>query len=145
MSGKRSPRTGVVFVLSAPSGTGKTTLTRRLARRVSRLRFSVSYTTRPPRLGERAGIDYHFVTREAFQKLRRRKALLEWARVDGELYGTSRSQVSRALARGEDLLLEIDTQGAEQVRRRMRSPSGNVAWPSRAGRCPSTDPTTTWS
>ena len=58
MSGKRSSRTGVVFVLSAPSGTGKTTLTRRLARRVSRLRFSVSYTTRPPRLGERAGIDY---------------------------------------------------------------------------------------
>ncbi len=120
MTGKRSPRTGVVFVLSAPSGTGKTTLSRRLARRVSGLRFSVSYTTRPRRPDERGGVDYHFVTRAAFQKLRRRRALLEWARVDGEFYGTSRDQVSRALARGEDLLLEIDTQGAEQVRRRLR-------------------------
>jgi len=120
MTGKRNPRTGVVFVLSAPSGTGKTTLSRRLARRVSRLRFSVSYTTRPRRPGERGGVDYHFVTREAFQMLQRRRALLEWARVDGEFYGTPRDQVSRALARGEDLLLEIDTQGAEQVRRRLR-------------------------
>ena len=120
MTGKKSPRSGVVFVLSAPSGTGKTTLTRRLARRVSGLRFSVSFTTRPPRPGEREGVDYHFVTRETFQRLRRRKAFLEWARVDGELYGTSRDQVLRSLARGDDLLLEIDTQGAEQVRRRLR-------------------------
>jgi guanylate kinase len=120
MGGKRGPRSGVVFVLSAPSGTGKTTLSRRLARRVSGLRFSVSYTTRAPRPGERQGVDYHFVTRAAFQRLRRRKAFLEWARVDEELYGTPRDQILRSRARGEDLLLEIDTQGAEQVRRRLR-------------------------
>ncbi len=108
-------------MLSAPSGTGKTTLSRRLIRRIPGIRFSISYTTRPPRPGERDGVDYHFVSDEDFERLRRRGEFLEWARVDGANYGTSRRQVSGSLGRGEDLLLDIDTQGAAQVRRRMRN------------------------
>lgn len=119
--GQTGIRRGVVFVLSAPSGTGKTTLSRRLVRSVRGLRFSVSYTTRLPRRGEREGVDYHFVSKEEFGRIRNRGEFLEWAQVDGEWYGTSRRQVARALEHGEDVLLDIDTQGATQVRGRIRS------------------------
>jgi guanylate kinase len=109
-----------VFVLSAPSGTGKTTLSHRLLRRVPGLRFSVSHTTRAPRPGEREGTDYHFVSERQFLDLRKRGEFLEWAEVDGALYGTSREQLERHLGRGKDVLLDIDTQGAVQVRRKKK-------------------------
>lgn len=112
------PRRGRLFILSAPSGAGKTTLARHLLRRMPRLVRSVSMTTRLPRRGERRGRDYHFVTPAAFAAARRRGGLLECARVHGHWYGTPRSPVRRALAAGRDVLLSIDVQGARQVRRR---------------------------
>lgn len=119
MSAKGRVRRGIVFVLSAPSGTGKTTLTHRLLRRVPGIRFSISCTTRAPRPGERNGVDYHFVSPGRFARLRKRGEFLEWAKVDGAAYGTSRRLLERHLERGEDVLLDIDTQGAAQVRRKI--------------------------
>lgn len=115
---RRTRPAGRLFILSAPSGAGKTTLVRRLLRRVPGLVHSVSLTTRPPRHGERHGRDYYFVTPEAFASQRRRGGLLECARVHGQWYGTPRGAVGRALASGNDVLLSIDVQGARQVRRR---------------------------
>jgi guanylate kinase len=112
---------GDLFVVSAPSGAGKTTLLKRLLRRVDDLEFSVSYTTRPPRRGERDGVDYHFVTEARFRRMVARREFLEWARVYDHLYGTSRRQVDRARRRGLDVLLDLDTQGAASVRRRLPS------------------------
>jgi len=89
-----------------------------LLRSVKGLTFSVSYTTRPPRPGEEDGVDYHFVDELEFRRLRKARRLLEWARVDGQLYGTSKDLAEAVLRQGSDLLLDIDTQGAEQVRRR---------------------------
>ena len=114
----RAPRRERLFILSAPSGAGKTTLVRQLLRRVPRLVHSVSMTTRPPRNGERHGRDYLFVTPAAFASQRRRGGLLECARVHGHWYGTPRQAVRRAQASGNDVLLSIDVQGARQVRRR---------------------------
>jgi guanylate kinase len=105
-------------VISGPSGVGKSTLCRKLLGRVQGLTFSVSFTTRAPRPGEKDGVDYHFVDELEFRRLRKERRFLEWARVDGKLYGTSRDHAEAALRRGSDLLLDIDTQGAEQVRRR---------------------------
>ena len=119
MSAKKRIRRGVVVVLSAPSGTGKTTLTHRLLRGVPGIGFSISCTTRTPRPGERNGVDYHFVSPGRFADLRRRREFLEWAEVDGAAYGTSRRRLERHLERGEDMLLDIDTQGAAQVRRKI--------------------------
>jgi len=116
---KQQARRGIVFVLSAPSGTGKTTLTRRLLARIPGIRFSVSCTTRTRRPGERSGVDYHFISPGRFAQLRRREEFLEWAEVDGAVYGTSRGRLERHLKRGEDMLLDIDTQGAVQVRRKI--------------------------
>jgi guanylate kinase len=113
-------RQGILFVLSAPSGTGKTTISRRLLRLERGLRFSVSHTTRVPRPGERQGVDYYFVSEARFRQLRQRGEFLEWAMVDGAFYGTSRRLLKGPLARTEDILLDIDTQGAEQVRRRQK-------------------------
>lgn len=110
------PRGGILFVVSAPSGTGKSTIARDLLKQVPGLRFSVSYTTRPPRQGERDGEDYHFIDRDRFQAMRDAGAFLEWANVFGELYGTGIDETRRALEQGHDLLLDIDVQGAEQVR-----------------------------
>ncbi len=112
-------RRGIVFVLSAPSGTGKTTLTRGLLKRLRGLRFSVSHTTRERRPGEREGTDYHFVSAQRFGELRAEGEFLEWAVVDGACYGTSRRGLEARLARGEDMLLDIDTQGAMSVRRKI--------------------------
>lgn len=107
---------GILFVLSAPSGTGKSTVARRLLEGVRGLQFSVSYTTRPRRAGERDGRDYHFVGRERFQEMVDEGAFLEWAAVFGQLYGTGREATRAVLGRGEMLLLDIDVQGARQVR-----------------------------
>ena len=108
---------GKLFVISAPSGVGKTTLCRRLLERISGISFSVSYTTRNPRQGEFDGIDYHFVTQDRFEEMVSADAFLEWARVYGNFYGTSKSEVLSRLGLGEDVLLDIDVQGARQVRR----------------------------
>ncbi len=111
--------TGKLFVVSAPSGAGKTTLVRRLVEQQPDLRFSVSYTTRPRRPREVDGEDYFFVTRQEFERLRDSGELLEHATVFGNSYGTSRKQVMDLLENGSDVLLEIDWQGAAQVRANM--------------------------
>jgi len=113
------PPRGVLLVLSGPSGSGKTTLARRVVAAAPEARFSVSATTRPPRPGERDGVDYHFWTEERFQEGLARGELLESAQVYGRYhYGTPRSFVERELAAGRDVLLDIDVQGGLQVKRR---------------------------
>jgi len=108
---------GILFVISSPSGGGKGTLIRRILTRLPRLGYSVSWTTRSPRQGEMNGRDYHFVSREDFIAARERGEFLEWAVVHGNFYGTSLKVVERELAAGRDIVLEIDVQGAESVRR----------------------------
>jgi guanylate kinase len=115
-----SERAPVVIVVSAPSGAGKTTVVARVLREVTGLRFSVSHTTRPPRAGEREGVDYHYVDRPTFERLRAESKLLESAEVHGNLYGTGRAEIERARAEGVDVLLDLDVQGAAQVRERMK-------------------------
>jgi guanylate kinase len=105
-----------VVVVSAPSGAGKSTVLDHVLKRSPGLRFSVSHTTRAPRAGETEGIHYHFVGREAFEALKDAGALLEWAKVHGELYGTGRAELEAARRDGVDLLLDLDVQGAAQVR-----------------------------
>jgi guanylate kinase len=112
-----SGRAGDLFVISAPSGTGKTTLARRLLQEVERLVFSVSHTTRAPRAGEVEGIDYYFVDRPRFERMAADGEFLEWAEVGDALYGTSRRTVERATSAGQDMLLDVDTQGAAAIRR----------------------------
>lgn len=114
-------RPAKVFVISSPSGGGKTTVVAHLRRRIPRLRRSVSVTTRPPRRGERNGRDYRFVSPATFRRLRRARQLLEWARVHGACYGTTKRSVLQALARGDDIILSIDVQGARQIRRALGS------------------------
>lgn len=105
----------MLYVVSGPSGCGKSTLIRRLLAEVPGLRFSVSHTTRPPRPSEREGREYYFVGREAFQRMIKAGAFVEWARVHGFLYGTSKKELARRAGRG-DVVLDIDVQGARQVR-----------------------------
>jgi guanylate kinase len=107
---------GQLFVVSAPSGTGKTTVVERLVQRVPNLALSRSYTSRPARPGEVDGVDYNFVTRARFEEMIAAEDFLEWADVFGNLYGTCASESTRELARGVDLVLVIDVQGARQVR-----------------------------
>jgi len=109
-----SPR---LYVVSAPSGGGKTSLVNALLRRDSHVALSISHTTRGPRPGERDGVHYHFVDPDTFDKMAAKGAFLEHANVFGNRYGTGREQVERQLAAGNDVLLDIDWQGARQVRR----------------------------
>jgi guanylate kinase len=111
-------RRGIPFVVSAPSGTGKTTVCKALVAGDPNLRFSISHTTRAPRNGERDGADYHFVDRARFAELLAQGAFLEHAEYAGNLYGTSHAALEAPLAAGHDLLLEIEVQGARQVRER---------------------------
>jgi guanylate kinase len=115
LSSRTQPQ-GIAFVMSAPSGTGKTTLAEELQQRVEGLTRTISYTTRRPRRGERNGIDYTFVDEREFEKLRESDGFLEWASVHDNLYGTPRSEVERIRSAGEDALMVIDVQGGEQVR-----------------------------
>jgi guanylate kinase len=110
---------GTLIVVSAPSGAGKTSLAARALKRAVNLRFSVSYTTRPPRRGEQNGVDYFFVTKDEFSSMRQKGEFLEWAEVHGHLYATQRAQVEQNLAQGLDVILDIDVQGAAQVRHQM--------------------------
>jgi guanylate kinase len=110
---------GIPFVVAAPSGTGKTTVCLALRDRDPKLVFSVSHTTRPRRPGERDGVDYHFVSEPEFQRLISEQAFLEWAVYNGNRYGTSWKAIEAPLAGGLDMLLEIEVQGARQVRQRL--------------------------
>lgn len=109
---------GILFIISAPSGSGKTTLTNEILKLVPDLQFSVSYTTRPPRGSEINGRDYFFVAREEFEKMLQENAFLEHANVFGYYYGTAKRFLEDARKAGKDLLLDIDVQGAAQLKRR---------------------------
>lgn len=107
---------GTLYVVAAPSGAGKTTLVKRLLANESDVRLSISYTTRLPRPGEENGREYHFVGVEAFRRMIDQGDFLEWAEVHGNFYGTSKTWIASQMAAGSDVLLEIDWQGAQQVR-----------------------------
>ncbi len=107
---------GTLFIISAPSGAGKTTLVREMLKTVPDMEESVSYTTRRPREGERDGVDYHFIREEEFASMAGRGEFLESAEVHGNRYGTSLKDLNGLLARGVDVILDIDTQGARQIR-----------------------------
>jgi guanylate kinase len=113
-----SSRRGLLFIVSAPSGTGKTTLVERLVQLVPGLRLSRSYTSRAARSGEQDGIDYNFISRQRFEVMVRNGDFLEWADVFGNYYGTAAADTDAALAGGDDVVLVIDVQGARQVRSR---------------------------
>ena len=110
---------GILFIISAPSGSGKSTLVNQLRSLVAGLEFSVSWTTRGPRGSEVDSREYHFTTREHFEEMIRNDEFLEYAEVFGNYYGTARSTLAEAFAAGKDLLLDIDVQGAAQVRQKM--------------------------
>jgi len=114
-----SARPASLFVIAAPSGAGKTSLVHALVGRHPDLRFSISYTTRRQRPNEKEGVDYFFVSRDRFEALKRRGEMLESATVFDNLYGTGRSQVEEYLRSGQNVVLEIDWQGARQVRESM--------------------------
>jgi guanylate kinase len=115
MSNERSPRRGLLLIVSSPSGAGKTSLCRRLMADHAELALSISVTTRQPRPGEVDGREYHFVSPEAFQELVTKGLLLEWAEVHGARYGSPRLPVEAALVSGRDVLFDIDWQGARDV------------------------------
>jgi guanylate kinase len=114
----RQDKPGSLFILSAPSGTGKTTICNQLQQLLPDIIFSVSYTTRSPRAGERPGIDYNFISTAEFEKKIAAGQWAEWARVHDNYYGTSAEFLDAALTQGEIVLLDIDVQGANQIRQR---------------------------
>ena len=116
-----SKHVGILFVISAASGTGKSTVAEHLMAKVSGLTFSVSYTTRNPRTREKAGRAYHFVDKAQFDTMIKENAFLEWAAVFDNLYGTGLEDTRVVLAEGRDLLLDIDVQGAQQARKARNS------------------------
>ncbi len=116
MTAQRESRKGLLFVVSAPSGTGKTTLCRAMARTFPGLHYSVSFTTRPPRPGDQDGKDYHFVTSAEFQGMIDAGEFAEWAEIYGNRYGTSGVLVKKILEEGRDAIVDIDEQGARQLR-----------------------------
>jgi guanylate kinase len=119
-TGVSAGRRGVLFIVASPSGGGKTTLIRETVARLAEIgvpaHFSVSHTTRPPRPAETDGVHYHFVDRDIFETMVGRGEFLEWAEYAGNLYGTSRAEVEGPLAGGEDVFLDIEVQGASQVK-----------------------------
>lgn len=115
----KKPDRGALFIVTGASGTGKTTLVKRALSAISNIQFSVSATTRTMRTGEQNGVDYHFLERSEFERLKENDDLLEWAQVYKNFYGTLREPVLTALDSGESILLEIDQQGAAQVKAQM--------------------------
>jgi guanylate kinase len=107
---------GTLLIISAPSGTGKTTILKKMMKELKGTVFSVSHTTRAPRGGEQNGLDYHFVDKQTFESMQNHNDFLEWAEVHGNYYGTSKIEVIRQLKSGIDVILDIDVQGAKQVR-----------------------------
>jgi guanylate kinase len=120
---------GSLFIVTAPSGAGKTTLVKLLLDHDSNVRQSVSYTTRAPRAGEVEGVAYHFIDVRTFVAMRDRGEFLEWAEVHGNFYGTSRVWLEEQMRSGHDMLLEIDWQGAQQVRERFHDAVGIFVMP----------------
>jgi guanylate kinase len=120
---------GILFIISAPSGSGKSTLVNELRKQVSGVDFAISWTTRAPRGSEENGREYHFTTREEFQRMADSGLFLEHAEVFGNLYGTARQSLDDALAAGHDLMLDIDVQGAAQVRAKMPEAVGIFVLP----------------
>ena len=116
--------TATLIIISAPSGAGKSTLVNMLVGRDPKVQLSISYTTRAPRSGEVDGHDYHFIDIPTFMAMRARGDFVEWAEVHGNFYGTSRSTLNQQLATGRDLVLEIDWQGAQQVRQQFKQSVG---------------------
>jgi guanylate kinase len=114
-------RRGLMFVLSSPSGAGKTTIARKLLSQENNLRMSVSVTTRPKRPGEVDGTDYYFTDQTSFERMVAEDAFLEWAEVFGNFYGTPRAQIEAGLAAGHDYLFDIDWQGTQQLHQRAAS------------------------
>lgn len=120
---------GILFIISAPSGSGKSTLVSELRKQVTGIEFAVSWTTRAPRGSEQDGREYHFTSREEFQRMLDAGMFLEWAEVFGNLYGTSKASLEEARLAGHDLLLDIDVQGAAQVRTRLPEAVGIFVMP----------------
>ncbi|MCS7203434.1 MAG: guanylate kinase [Thermodesulfovibrio sp.] len=118
---KKTMNKEIIFIISAPSGTGKTTICKELVKLVSNLKMSISYTTRQPRQGEKNGIDYYFVDRETFQSMLKNNEFIEWAEVYGNLYGTSKKVIEDLLQSGVDILMDIDTQGAKNIKERFNN------------------------
>jgi guanylate kinase len=111
---------GNLYIVSAPSGSGKTTLLQHLLRSFDDLKFSVSHTTRPSRQGEKDAVDYYFTDRTTFMRMVDRGEFLEWAEFNGQLYGTTRAFVEEQIGAGRDVILDIDVQGAKQVKNTIR-------------------------
>lgn len=109
-------RKGTLFVISAPSGTGKTTLLKKVMAELPGMVFSISHTTREPRPGEKNGVDYHFVSRQEFESMIAQQLFIEYAEVHGNIYGTSSGSVEQQLAQGVDVVLDIDVQGGSILR-----------------------------
>lgn len=120
-------RKGSFIVVSAPSGAGKTTLCQKLLAKYSNLSYSISYTTRAPRQGEENGRDYFFISRQDFEQMISKGDFLEYAQVHGNLYGTAFSQIVNALDAGRDILLDIDVQGAIELRKRLKDDASKLA------------------
>src|SRR5690349_4875364 len=119
-------RRGLMLVLSSPSGAGKTTLSRMLLEHDPTLQLSVSVTTRTRRANERDGRDYHFIDKGGFEQMVKNNELLEWAEVFGNLYGTPRAPVEATLAKGRDVLFDIDWQGTQQLREKARGDMASI-------------------
>lgn len=113
-------RKGILFVVSAPSGAGKTTLCNEILKNFRDIRFSISCTTRKKRDGEVEGVDYHFINRTTFERMVKEGAFAEWAEVHGELYGTTISEIEKTEKEGIDLILDIDWQGAAQIKEKLK-------------------------
>jgi guanylate kinase len=111
---------GSLFIVSAPSGTGKTTLCKKLVSKLPNLKFSVSYTTRHPRPGEVNNRDYIFISRDEFKLMLDKEEFIEWAKIHGEFYGTSKKKLEKLMNSGIDIILDIDTQGAMKLKKKCR-------------------------
>ena len=116
MSNEPQRRKGILYVISAPSGAGKTSICKEILKEFPDLHRSISYTTRPRREGEQDGVDYHFISSDDFQKMVNQESFVEWAQVHGNSYGTAKETIQMALSEGSDILLDVDFQGAEQLR-----------------------------